>query len=175
MSPDRGERGPRGDPGHEGVPGPVEEGDRGERGPKGDVGSLGPPGPAGPHGNPHISRYWRTGIVLALLLLAVVGGYAIQRSEHDADETLYRSQIASCKRVNVTRREVNRRAQAFNGLRRAMQALMRGEQTELGEPGLPPDVKADQERAYDRASRLIDESRFLPVTVVNCEAVIPKP
>lgn len=172
MSPERGERGPRGDPGHEGPVGPSDEG---ERGPKGDVGSVGPPGPTGPHGSPHISRYWRTGIVLALLLFALVGGYAIHRSEHDADETLYHSQITSCKRVNVTRREVNRRAAAFNGLRRAMQALMRGEQTELGEPGLPPEVKADQERAYDRASRLIDESRFLPVTVVNCEAVIPKP
>lgn len=146
-------------------------GPRGERGPRGDVGEPGPRGATG-HGP---ARHWRVGIVAGLVLLAVAGGYGIRQAERQTDLQLYRSQIASCHRVNVTRREINRRAVAFRDVTAALSRLLIGERIELAEPAPSAEQKARQARAYAGALARVRAATFQDVTIPNCEAVIPKP
>ena len=53
-----------------------------------------------------LERHWRPAILLALLALAVVGGYAIQASYHNTLEHLHTSQLEACERGNVLRQRL---------------------------------------------------------------------
>lgn len=53
-----------------------------------------------------LERHWRPAILLALLALAIAGGWAIQSSYHNALEHLHTSQLEACERGNILRQRL---------------------------------------------------------------------
>lgn len=53
-----------------------------------------------------LERHWRPAILLALVALAVAGGWAIRASYHQTLEHLHTSQLEACERGNILRQRL---------------------------------------------------------------------
>ncbi len=115
-----------------------------------------------------LERHWRPAILLALLALALVGGYAIQASYHQTLEHLHTSQLEACERGNILRERLQVNVRVLDQL--------------LGEAARNRRIVARHQEnprlaAADLAATTYRRLRALTVAVptVDCGEVVPRP
>lgn len=116
-----------------------------------------------------LDRHWRPAVLLALLGLAVAGGWAIRGTQRTAIDAIHDSQLRACRRGNLLRAEVQTNVQVLDALlteaarTRAIQARV-----------APTEVERDASAiAAARYRELEDATRAVPP--VNCAKVVPRP
>ena len=116
-----------------------------------------------------LERHWRPAILLALLALAVVGGYAIQASYHNTLEHLHTSQLEACERGNVLRQrlQINVRVLDLLLAEAARARTVTAQHTES------PQVRSASVQAARTYQHLQTLTR--PVPPVDCGEVVPRP
>ncbi len=112
-----------------------------------------------------LERHWRPAILLALVALAVAGGWAIRASYHQTLEHLHTSQLEACERGN--RLQVNVRV-----LDRLLGEAARNRTIVARHQENPRLATADLNAAatYRRLRALT-----VAVPIVDCGEVVPRP
>lgn len=116
-----------------------------------------------------LERHWRPAILLALLALAIAGGWAIQSSYHNALEHLHTSQLEACERGNVLRQRLQVNVRVLDRL--------------LGEAARNRTIVArHQENPRLATADLAAATAYRPlraltvaVPTVDCGEVVPRP
>ena len=116
-----------------------------------------------------LERHWRPAILLALVALAVAGGWAIQSSYHNALEHLHTSQLEACERGNVLRQRLQVNVRVLDRLlgeaaRNRTIVARHQENPRLATADLAAATAARQLRALTVA-----------VPTVDCGEVVPRP
>lgn len=113
------------------------------------------------------------GMLLAFLLLAGVGMYAVYAQANANSETLYRTQIASCKQANLARTESNHRIQSHVLDRDVLAKFLTSAATAREASGSPTDLKAAAE--YRELRDSLSAVQFKEQPLIDCQRTIPKP
>ena len=116
-----------------------------------------------------LERHWRPAIIVALLILAVAGGYAIHATERRSLDAIHGSQLQACERGNVLRRRLQVNVRVLDALLAEAARVRRVQAAQTDDPK----VAAASQRAATVYEHLQDLTR--PVATVDCEAVIPRP
>lgn len=115
--------------------------------------------------------------LVAFLIIAVVGGYALFSVAQGGKDTLYHSQIQACERGNQLRAENNRRVSAHITDTQTLQDFLIAAR-EARRATYDKTHEASDRDAVDEYTRLIiklDGVKFLPVPIVDCAHTITKP
>lgn len=115
----------------------------------------------------------KNGPLVAFLILALIGGWAIRSSSQESARTLYKSQIEACERGNILRAESNRRVASH-----VLDAEVLGQfLTAAREARRAGNTPTDKTAAEDYTNLLerLQRVRFEPVKIVNCAEAIPEP
>ena len=94
-----------------------------------------------------LERHWRPAILLALVALAVAGGWAIRASYHQTLEHLHTSQLEACERGNILRQRLQVNVRVLDRL--------------LGEAA--------------RNRTIVARALTVAVPIVDCGEVVPRP
>jgi hypothetical protein len=114
------------------------------------------------------------GPIFAFVILAIVGGIAIEDSSSHAANTLYKSQIASCDRQNQVRNESNLRIPSHNAEKEIVRALLVTAKAAREASGSSSDKVAAA--SYDDLIRQLDSDvHFRKIPLINCTKIIKKP
>lgn len=116
--------------------------------------------------------------LVAFLILALVGGWAIKGSADSSADKLYRSQIEACERGNTLRAESNRRVTSHEVDRNALVAFLNAAESARVSAYERDGNEADKVAAEDYAdlAELVrNQVVFEPVSIVDCTEVIEKP
>lgn len=106
---------------------------------------------------------WKVGIVVALMVLALAGGMAINASLRAADRQIRKAQVAACVRGNALRRELNERTAVFQATTRAIRVLV------ADALAVPGGVDRPRLRA---ASSHLRGATYDPLPIVDCARVV---
>lgn len=120
-------------------------------------------------------NFWRQhGPIAAFVVLAIIGGIAIEDSASHASQTLYKSQIAACNRNNQLRTESNRRIPAHVAEREIVRSLLVTAKAAREVSGSSSDKVAAA--SYDDLIRRLDtDVKFHKVPLIDCLKVVKKP
>lgn len=113
------------------------------------------------------------GIALAFLILAFVGGYAVQHSADSQASKLYRSQLASCKRGNVIRSESNNRIKSHEIDRDVLAGFLADAERARKHSGTKNDRRAA--RQYAKLRQDLKRAKFFYVAPIDCTTTVIKP
>jgi hypothetical protein len=114
------------------------------------------------------------GPVTAFVVLALIGGVAIDESAHGAADTLYHAQIAACHRQNDVRRESNARVPSHEAEKNVVRDLLETAEAARKASGSPSDEVAAA-GYHELIVRLDRDVIFHVMPLVNCQKDIPKP
>lgn len=115
-----------------------------------------------------LERHWRPAILLALLALAVAGGYAIQASYHQTLEYLHTSQLEACERDNILRARLQVNVRVLD---RLLGEAARNRTIVAHHQENPRLATADLAAATYRRLRALT----VAVPIVDCGEVVPRP
>lgn len=118
------------------------------------------------------------GVAAAFVVLALIGGIAIENSASGSADSLYRSQIASCHRANLLRMESNRRISSHEADTSVLRAFLSAAQEAREQNYIASKLKSDNEAAeeYGHLIRVLDKRVvFKPIGLVHCEEAVKKP
>lgn len=117
-----------------------------------------------------LERHWRPAILLALLALAVAGGYAIQASYHQTLEHLHTSQLEACERGNILRARLQVNVRVLD---RLLGEAARNRTIVAHHQENPRLATADLNAAATAYRRL--RALTVAVPIVDCGEVVPRP
>lgn len=121
------------------------------------------------------SKSWAP--LVAFLILALAGGYALYTVQKSNATTLYHTQLAGCDRGNQIREESNARAvynqQELDVLREFLDSARQARVAAYSRDHHAADKKASE--AYASQIKSLEGISFKQVPVVNCLKVILKP
>ncbi len=113
------------------------------------------------------------GVAFAFLLLAIVGGYAIERQARSDAHKLWRSQILVCGRSNTLRVENNHRVSAHHIEIKVLQAFLQSATEARTVSGTPKDLETAD--TYKKLSKTLESVTFRMLPLIDCERAYPKP
>lgn len=115
-----------------------------------------------------LERHWRPAILLALVALAVAGGWAIRASYHQALEHLHTSQVEACERGNILRERLQVNVRVLD---RLLGEAARNRTIVARHQENPRLATADLAAATYRRLRALT----VAVPIVDCGEVVPRP
>lgn len=115
----------------------------------------------------------RWGMMLAFLILAGAGMYAVNAQAQNNAQTLYRTQLASCHRANVLRAESNDRVDAHLLERNVLSEFLSSAAAARKAAGTPLDSKAAAD--YLDLKDSLKRVQYQRVPTIDCEKTIEKP
>jgi hypothetical protein len=120
----------------------------------------------------------RNAPLIAFLILAVCGGFAIRSSAHNGLEALYRSQIQACERGNSVRAENNHRILVHQADTKVLKEFLAAAETARKAAYERNGAVEDRDAARNYASLITylnEKVHFNQTPLVNCKKAIPKP
>lgn len=119
----------------------------------------------------------RYGVMLAFLILAIVGGYAIEQSAKNSAKAdarqLYEAQIQACEKRNDIRNESNKRIRDHTIERDVLEEFLADARDARRASGSPTDKKAASR--YANLKKELEGVRFSVLPFEDCAATIQKP